>query len=66
MTPSGPGRVPDENMKQTIRELEAKTSEYETVVEGAGDRVEASSPPRVLLRELRSLLTRDSLRDMTK
>ncbi len=53
-------------MKQTIRELEAKTSEYEAVVESAGDRVDAASPPRVLLRELRSLLTRDSLRAMTK
>jgi hypothetical protein len=53
-------------MKQTIRELAARTSEYEAVIEADGDRMDAASPPRILLRELRSLLARESLRAMSK
>lgn len=66
MAASGAGRGPDENMKQTIRELAVKTSEYEAVVEADGDRMDAASPSRVLLRELQSLLARESLRIMSK
>ena len=62
MAHTGSGRRPEENMRQAIEELAARTAEYGAVVEADGDRGDAGSSPRVLLGELRSLLATKSMR----
>ncbi|TFH38410.1 MAG: hypothetical protein E4G96_10525 [Chrysiogenales bacterium] len=63
---SGTGRdpCPDENVKKTIDELAVRTSEYGNVLADAGEGDSASSRKHALLKGLRDLLSKQTLRTM--